>query len=84
MESFEDGARIQVAVAFPDSIWGKRDNHTFVVERIDGKNIFIDPQSSDTIEMEFMENASSIKLFRIDTAEISQRGLSACVMESIQ
>lgn len=45
MESFGDGTRAFVAVYWQDRIGGG--GHTFIVEQINGKTVFIDPQTGN-------------------------------------
>lgn len=77
----EDGARIQIAVDFPKSIWGTRNNHTFVAEKNNGECIFKDPQAGVIIQNieSYFQGFKEAKYLRIDKLEITDRGVSACM-----
>lgn len=68
MESFGDGTRAFVAVYWQDRIGGG--GHTFIVEQINGKTVFIDPQTGNYDCLNYFASGmiipSMTRLLRID------------------
>ena len=76
MKVWGDGARAQVVVTWKNTNAG----HTFVAERINGKTIFVDPQTGkNDVKNYFMrvENGS-VRLSRIDTLDVTDKILDCC------
>ena len=76
-----DQSRVQIAVKYPNSVFKSRMNHTFIAYKKNNKIYYADPQNGSIIkdiEKEFFNGSSEIKCCRIDDAEISDRGCTAC------
>lgn len=71
-------SRIQIK-----ALWNGRGNegHTFVAEMINGKIVFLDPQSGVKYNDNILDYMNSIEYWRIDDLEISDLGISACERE---
>jgi len=85
LESFIEGlpemSRTQVAVKYPNSIFEKRSNHTFIAVKKNKKILFMDPQDGSivkSVEEDYFTGAAEISYCRIDNLEISDRGCTAC------
>lgn len=79
VESQREGARVQIAGSYKQSIWERKDGHTFIAEKHHENIVFKDPQSGAIIKS--FKDASDFDHFeflRIDNLEISSRGISAC------
>jgi hypothetical protein len=77
MAAMGDGARVQVKIAFNNG-----QGHTFVAEQMDGKTVFLDPQTGKECSNYFDDKATSYgwnNLFwRIDDQEPSDYILDCC------
>jgi len=76
-----DQSRVQIAVKYPKSVFKSRLNHTFIAYKKNNKIYYADPQNGSIIkdvEKEFFDGSSEIRYCRIDNAEISDRGCTAC------
>lgn len=76
MEEWGDGARAQVVVVWKNTNAG----HTFVAERVDGKTIYVDPQSGNKDVKSYFSRVQdgSVRLARIDNLDVTSRILDCC------
>ena len=83
VNSKEEGARIQIATKYEDSIWNQRKGHTFIATKENGKCVFKDPQAGVIIKdtKKYFDRTSEVRYLRIDNLEISDKGVSACKVE---
>lgn len=85
MNGMPEGARVQVCVNPELSIWEERSGHTFVAVRKNGNTVFKDPQRGVIIkpdnEDDYFQNVKFIEYARIDSLELSNKGVSACKRE---
>lgn len=81
MRQAPDGARVEVTVRFPKTIFDNRpDGHAFVAEKVGEEFMFIDPLSERIVDERVFTNVVSngTMFTRIDNLDISDRGVSAC------
>ena len=76
MQEWGDGARAQVVVAWKNTTAG----HTFIAERIDGKTVYLDPQTGNKDVKNYFKRVEngSVRLARIDTLDVSNKILDCC------
>lgn len=79
VESQREGARVQIAGSYKQSIWERKDGHTFIAEKHHENIVFKDPQSGAIIKSsKDVSDFDHFEFLRIDNLEISSRGISAC------
>ena len=82
MNGCEDGALVAITIKMPGSVFSPSYGHAFVAEKIDGKIMFLNPQSGQRITRpeEFFEmvKVGSTRFMRVDDLPITDRGISAC------
>jgi len=83
MSGLPDRSRVQVTLAYLDTIFRQIPNHTILCYESDDKILFTDPQIGviiKTPELYYSKGVASegVRYCRIDNLEISDRGITAC------
>lgn len=71
MRQWGDGARAQVVVVWKNTNSG----HTFVAEQVNGKTIYVDPQTGSTDVAKYFQRVEngSVQMCRIDHLDVTNR-----------
>ena len=71
MKEWGDGARAQIVVSWKHTNSG----HTFLAEQVDGKTIFIDPQTGSTDVSKYFKRVEkgSVQVCRIDNLDVTNK-----------
>lgn len=80
MKGYGDGSRAIVRLEWNPSPTGERSAHVFFAEQVNGKTVFIDPQTGETHCESYFDNCipGSIGIMRVDDKEFNSK-LLQCV-----